>query len=172
MAQFAIRLYATGDLAEELTQYQGELFQTLGRPVDLPYCPLVDNFGEEGLSTDDCIAQLDTAIMGAPKQNDTVVEVIEPHYSVHQHQLELSSAWVHAVITALAGQLQRAQVQICPKEALYLLLALPEDESQHKTLQPLAEAVNWTAKAGWDMQLYQGNGDDWMMEGSWPIQQP
>ncbi len=171
MAQFSIRLYATGDLAEELTQYQGELSEIVGQPAEPPYCSLVKNF-RGAVSADDYIAHLDAAIMGAPKQNDAVVEVVDSHYSIRHHQLELSSAWVHKVIATLMERLQPTQTQICPEEALYLHLAFPADEAQHKALQSLGEKINWTARAGWDMKLYQDNGDGWSVAGTWPIQQP
>ncbi|MGB3613429.1 MAG: hypothetical protein WBA10_06495 [Elainellaceae cyanobacterium] len=171
MAQFSVRLYATGALAEAIADYRDQVSHALGKPVELPYCPLTNDFpGQDDTTT--YVRHLDDAIVAAPQIETAVVEIVEPHYSPPQHELELSSDWTQQVMARFKKQLQAVPVALTLRNQLRLVLASPADEAQHEVLLPLSEALDWSVRAGWDMKLYQCLEDDWVVEGTWPIQQP
>ncbi|MGF1536241.1 MAG: hypothetical protein ACFB4J_07130 [Elainellaceae cyanobacterium] len=171
MTQISIRLYATGDLADELMAYRDKVSDVIGAEADLPYCRLTSDFHPQTSSPTDCVRALDEAITAAPKVENAVVEVIEPQYTLEQHWLELSSSWVRDMVTAFVQRLG-CDAQIIPQDSLQLILASPIDQAQHEKLRVLGEALDWSARAGWDVRLYQETDEGSQVEGTWPIQQP
>ncbi|MEO0409593.1 MAG: hypothetical protein AAF289_19810, partial [Cyanobacteria bacterium P01_A01_bin.135] len=93
MTRFSVRLYATGDLADEFTAYQAKASNSLGISVCLPYCPLMDDIDKDADVTT-YVKLLDSAIVAAPQRNDVIVEVVEAQHSPKRHTLMLSSPWV------------------------------------------------------------------------------
>lgn len=170
MTQISIRLYATGDLTDELIRYRDSVSDLLEADIDLPYCRLTSDFHGQASATD-CVRALDEAITAAPKVDNAVVEVIESQYTPERHWLELSSSWVQDVMASLIQRLGR-EAQIISHDSLQLVLASPADESQHNKLRSLGEALDWSVRAGWDVKLYQCTEGSWQVEGTWPIQQP
>jgi len=171
MAQFSVRLYATGALAEAMAEYQDQVSSALGHPVCLPYCPLTDDFIAEANAAD-YVRQLDEAIMTAPMGGSAVVEVVEPHYKPEGHELRLVSDWVNQVMSQFSEQMRSVQVALTVPDQLCVLLASPANTAQHKILLALSKEFDWSIRAGWDLALYQRRDGDWSVEGSWPIQQP
>ncbi|MGF1514692.1 MAG: hypothetical protein ACFB5Z_13500 [Elainellaceae cyanobacterium] len=175
MTQLSIRLYATGDLAEELKRYHSELSEALERTVALPHCLLTDDFSAGTLSVTDCVKHLDEAITAAPKQDHAIACVVELKQSSKGYWLNLSSDWVRQAVAIFAESVA-PDFQVTPRGSLrYILLSaadMPQDAAKADSLRSLNDSLDWSAFSGWDMTLNRQAEDGWAVEGSWPIQQP
>lgn len=173
MTRFSVRLYATGNLADQLMAYQAKVSEALDISLCSPFCPLTDDLEQPTtLTTVTCIKMLDSAVTAAPQQSETLVDVVECHYTPEQHALVLSSPLVEAVLQAFKARLQDINYTIVVRQPFRLVLAQPRGLSEHEALLPFSETLDWSVKTGWDLKLCQYQDGTWATEAGWPIQQP
>ncbi len=175
VAKLIIYACPLGALAEQLDAYLARALRDVGRNAAhdyMPHCTLTGFFHDDAAAIPHYRAALAQALASAGPRDAAEIQIAALHLTETFHYLKLESAWLVALVEAVAGMAQsptrRDSLRL--KDWLHVSLAYQFLTEQHEPLAALArEMVDPCAPVAWALRLYERSAAGWVLHGNWAL---
>lgn len=175
VAELIIYACPVGVLGGQLDAYMARVSHEIGRNAAhgyMPHCTLTGFFHDDAAAIPHYRAALAQALVHAAPHGADDIRVDAMQLTETFHYLKLESAWLIALVQAVANLAQsptrRDSLRL--KDWLHVSLAYQFLPEQHEPLASLArEMVDPRAPVAWTLRLYERCAAGWVLHGDWPL---